>query len=413
MKYLISVSFLFLSFCNLSAQEKHFIFIQSDNNLPFYVSLNAKLYSSSSSGYLIIPKLSDGPYKFTVGFAQNQFPEQSFESTIDKKDLGFNLKNFADKGWGLFNLQTLAITMAGSSSSGDVAKAISEQPTTKPNDEQLISFDKKKDTLVQTAAKLVEDTLTNQAAVEKEETKNISAEKDSIATGAKEAVAKDPESTGKPVADNAMQVKSGSVTLKKVSESVSEDGLHLSYVDSNGGGTDTIHIIIPSSPVTVNAEAGTSTSNASVSPTKALASGAESKANVVTDKDVKFLDIDMNAAQKDSVTKSSVATESTIPASASNCKNIATEEDYTRLRKKMAMETSDEKMINEAKKFYRNKCFTTSQIKGLSTLFLSDEGRFKFFDASYVSVADAAQYSSLQSEFIDPAFTTRFKALLQ
>ena len=46
------------------------------------------------------------------------------------------------------------------------------------------------------------------------------------------------------------------------------------------------------------------------------------------------------------------------------------------------------------------------QIKGLSTFFLSDEGRYKFFDASFVSVADVSQYSTLQSEFIDPAFLT-------
>ncbi|MEJ7682443.1 MAG: DUF4476 domain-containing protein [Segetibacter sp.] len=97
----------------------------------------------------------------------------------------------------------------------------------------------------------------------------------------------------------------------------------------------------------------------------------------------------------------------------SKCKNVATDEDYARLRRKMAMGTTDEKMINEAKKIYRNKCFTTSQIKSLSTLFLSDEGRYNFFNASYNSVADLSRYSLLESEFIDPAYANRFKALLQ
>ena len=31
---------------------------------------------------------------------------------IDNNDLGFMLKNFGDKGWGLFNIQTLNVTMS-------------------------------------------------------------------------------------------------------------------------------------------------------------------------------------------------------------------------------------------------------------------------------------------------------------
>ncbi len=96
-----------------------------------------------------------------------------------------------------------------------------------------------------------------------------------------------------------------------------------------------------------------------------------------------------------------------------NCKNIADDDDYWKLRKKMSGETSDEKMILEAKKFFRNKCFTTSQIKNLSTLFMSDEGRLRFFDASYVSVADPGQYYTLKSQLIDPAYLNRFKLMLQ
>jgi hypothetical protein len=44
---------------------------------------------------------------------------------------------------------------------------------------------------------------------------------------------------------------------------------------------------------------------------------------------------------------------------------------------------------------------------------MSDEGRYKFFDASYNFVADAQVYSSLEKEFIDPYFVNRFKAMLR
>jgi hypothetical protein len=79
----------------------------------------------------------------------------------------------------------------------------------------------------------------------------------------------------------------------------------------------------------------------------------------------------------------------------------------------MAGETTDDKMINVARKAYRDRCFTTSQIKRLSTLFLSDEGRYNFFNASYNSVSDVAEYSTLQSEFIDASIADRFKAMLK
>src|ERR1700712_3957083 len=131
MKYFITVFFLFIFLSSVVAQEKHFVFIQSDNKQPFYVSLNGKLYSSTASGYVIIPKLADGNYNFTVGFAQNAFPEQTFTTAIQNKDLGFELKNFGDKGWGLFNLQSLEIAMASTGNSNVVANALIATSTVK------------------------------------------------------------------------------------------------------------------------------------------------------------------------------------------------------------------------------------------------------------------------------------------
>ena len=135
---------IFICISGYYSQEKHFIFIQSENSQPFYVSLNGKLFSSTASGYVIIPKLVEGDYKFTIGFAQNAFPEQSFQCTINKKDLGFNLKNFAEKGWGLFNLQTLEVLMAATGNGKIVATTIKLSfRLLKVKRKQVISFDKK------------------------------------------------------------------------------------------------------------------------------------------------------------------------------------------------------------------------------------------------------------------------------
>lgn len=388
MKFFLSI---FFPFCLLSlrAQEKHFVFIQSDNNLPFYVSLNGKLYSSAASGYMIIPQLADGHYNFSVGFAKNAFPEQSFECVIDNKDLGFNLRNLGERGWSLFNLQSLNETMAGSSNPNEVGKALSEKEQPKDDFEPLISFDKKsRETTVKTE-KAADTAATGLAATNEKPDEQEAAQNNAV---------NKTENNNAAIAD-----------VKKVSESKDEDGLHLAYKEDNGKNTDTIHVIIPSEKSSSNAENSVSSSETGNAENTDASSKSGTSENAAAAKDsLKFLDINADKSKTDAATDNNTAA-----ITNSKCKNIATDEDFIRLRRKMAMQASDEKMINEAKKLYRSKCLTTSQIKKLSTLFLSDEGRYNFISASYNSASDASEYSTLQSEFIDPAFVNRFKVMLQ
>ncbi len=399
MKTLFCTFFLCFYFSCLLAQEKHFVFIQSDNHQPFYVSLNGKLYSSTAKGYLIIPKLVDGNYNFSIGFAQNAFSEQNFEFVINNKDLGFDLKNFGDKGWGLFNLQSFTVTMAQSGNTDNISKALSEKAIAKEDTDPIISFDKKKKTKLasQDLTKNTADTLATQQIAENEDEKDEEINSNTTVD----------ESKGN---NNNLTINN---EIKKVSERNVEDGVHLAYVEANGKKADTINVIIPSDksiPENRDSSSGTDTLDS------AFASSAKDAVseNVTAAKDsLKFLDLNTGKAQKDTDIQSAVQQNEVSAITNSKCKGVATDEDYTRLRRKMAKETTDEKMISEAKKMYRNKCFTTNQIKRLSTLFLSDEGRYNFFNASYNSVADVSQYSLLQSEFIDPAFVSRFKAILQ
>jgi hypothetical protein len=106
---------LFFIFCCESsiAQQTHFIYIQADANQAFYVKLNDQFYNSSPSGYVILPRLRDGSYKVKVGFPKGDGILQCFDCKIDKKDMGYLLKDF-QKGWALFNLETSGVTMAGS-----------------------------------------------------------------------------------------------------------------------------------------------------------------------------------------------------------------------------------------------------------------------------------------------------------
>ena len=97
----------------------------------------------------------------------------------------------------------------------------------------------------------------------------------------------------------------------------------------------------------------------------------------------------------------------------SDCKATAGEDDFLKLRKKMAAENNDDDMVTIAKKAFKSKCYTTEQVKNLSVLFLKDEGKYKFFDAAYPFVTDAYNFASLETQLTDSYFITRFKVMLR
>jgi hypothetical protein len=79
----------------------------------------------------------------------------------------------------------------------------------------------------------------------------------------------------------------------------------------------------------------------------------------------------------------------------------------------MTAAETDEDKIAAAKKGFKSKCFTTEQVKNLSLLFLNDQGKYNFFDASYNHVSDIGNFKTLQSELKDDYYITRFKAMLR
>ena len=78
----------------------------------------------------------------------------------------------------------------------------------------------------------------------------------------------------------------------------------------------------------------------------------------------------------------------------------------------MAQQSKDEEMVTEAQKFFKNMCFTTEQIRNLGALFLSEEGRYRFYDAALKSVLDPQHFSSLENTILTPYYKKRFQALI-
>ena len=426
------------------AQKVYFIYLQSDNNSSFYVKMNDRVYSSTASGYLILSNLLDSAYSFSVGFPSSQ-AEAKFMIKINSKDKGFLIKNF-NSGLGLFDLQTLTVT---NEQKDDSPKNIS---FIKRNDDfsSLLSKAANDTTLLYAVVRIpVEDVTVQEPQPSLEETTKKTDEtsvKDTvavvIAVGETISATKQPDSvaviqsgseiktegdiTGKStgqaiqngsstaivavLVDSSKNMSSNTVTdsagiqftrtdsseevvfrkseVKKHSESSTSEGFGLVFYDIYEGGTDTISMLIPNPPVIINQTIENDSS--------------EQHKNSVSARG-----LNDTLLQAPIV----VAVKTNSPAKM-QCKNVASDNDFLKLRKNMAAESTDEAMVAAAKKTFKSKCFTTEQIKYLGALFLTSSGKYQFFDASYLHVSDQENFSSLESEIKDEYYLKRFKALI-
>jgi hypothetical protein len=360
------------------AQQNYFVYVQTDNKQPFYIKMKDKIMSSSAAGYLVIPKLTTGTYAFTVGFPKDQWVQQSFNIAIGTNDAGYLLKNFGDKGWGLYNIQTMEISMNGSPASSTVK-------TTADNDDVF--------------ATTLSGVANTNLSVKKEVTPAPIKEEPILA---KEVVTKHVEKT--------TQSK-----IQKIQTFNDDDGKTIVYTDKSNNKIDTIRIFIPIENAPVVKE-----------PVEVIKNVETVKTEPVKDK--KFLDIDMQssnekiAEKKEPIKKEMVVppvveqvikTEKPVLTFNSDCKANATEDDFFKTRKKMVAEDTDEAMVDAAKKLFKQKCYSVEQIKNLSLLFLNDAGKYKFFDAAYPYTSDTQNFASLEALLKDEYYIKRFKSMIR
>ena len=97
----------------------------------------------------------------------------------------------------------------------------------------------------------------------------------------------------------------------------------------------------------------------------------------------------------------------------SDCTSFASDFDVDKLRVKMLGERDADGQVSQARKVFKTKCFSTKQIRALTELFPSDEGKYKLFDAAYPFVSDTANFRELASLLTDPYFINRFKAMVR
>jgi len=104
---------LMLLLANLGISQKiFFIYMQTEGGQQFSVKVDNKVHHSTSKGYVILPRLKDSTYTINVIFHGDEVLEQRYTIAIRGKDHGYLLKNFGEKGWGLYDLHTSALQMS-------------------------------------------------------------------------------------------------------------------------------------------------------------------------------------------------------------------------------------------------------------------------------------------------------------
>ena len=408
----------------VTAQKAYFLYLQTDDQSPFYVRMGDKIYSSSTAGYLILPNLTDTMYRLGVGFAKSTLPETRFAVTINQNDKGYLIKNFSE-GLSLFDLQDLSIVKSVSAAKDNtvyetktdkfsamlskaaddpsllrVLVAKKEEPTAKPEQKEnvTVKIEEAKPVVSESSRDSINSTIqvTTKSKVENEP-EPVKPEATAI------TVTEEPkkEEAMTPVREANVEAKEYKrSTIVRRSESSTTEGFGVVFFDRMEKSTDTIRILIPPSKVRIddNAQA--------VSLSEIEKRNEQPLAEAVEPNDATKL-VQPTLEQLGKQEEKSVAETS----KADNCKKLASEKDFMKVRKNMASEETDEAMIAEARKVFKSRCFTVEQVRYLSTLFLTSAAKYQFFDASFNHVSDKQNFASLQSEIKDEYYLKRFKAL--
>jgi hypothetical protein len=370
------VVILFLMVCKSYAQQDCLILIDADNEQPFYARLDGKTYPSSNAGHLIISRLKDSVYSIAIGFPGNQYPEHLFSVQVTRKDQGFQLRHTGEKNWALYNRQTL-----------ELKTALADTMSTSFALQRGV---KKDDAFSRLMASVVNDSLVMyNTYVEEKIPEDIAQLPKNKATPTVDLLSLDTIKKASP--DSTRAIVAMPITAEKklkpektdkrpaivkFKEGRTRSGLHLVYLDRTVKGiSDTIRIMIL------------------------------------------FENDQKKSAGSDTPKALNAQVRSAVPGKGANkppvvvsCIDLASDADVDSLRAGILIANTFDTKIDAARKFFKLKCVTVSQVKALSGLFAYDKIRLAFYQAAYPAVTDKDNFAQLVSLLSDKAMIKAFNA---
>lgn len=404
MKFQWVLLYLFLPVCS-TAQIDYFITIDAEGGQPFSVLINNQVYSSTSDGHLIIPKLKDTSYWLNVNFPKNEFPDHFFKVLIAKRDRGYDLKKVNDKSWILYDWQRR-----------DSLVSMNKHETFNPKNETLYRNDPLASLLAGTlkdSSILVASNPAKPPSEKRDSTKSSTVVKPGIIPGTK--------GNGQKVELLVDKVVSG--------------GRQFVYALMNGDLMEEAVVLLIHSESNQMIPFLDSVNNIDTSIKKEdqLISGSHPRDSLVNSDSLLFRPIQLDSlasiinipGNKDSIDISH--TKEAIPDSLdlkidknksvlmlnSDCQAFATDSDVDKLRVKMLDQKTMENKLAAARKAFKAKCYSSGQIRALSELFPDESEKFELLQLSFPFVSDTPNFKLLKDLFQQPEFLVKFKQLVR
>lgn len=456
----------------LQAQLNYFLYLESENREPFYVRYQNKIHAAPN-GYLILSKLTEGEVRLELGFPQSTIPEQPFSITMGKTDRGFLLRNFSDRGWVLYDLQQSLVITTVPRQSQQVASSGETRVTPAVNDpfaNMLSAVTQDSTVKFVTVQKDPPPADTLRQTVSKPATPGNGAGSNRTGTTAPQqpaastTVAVEKPATTQPVsiqpepvnvpqaAPEPEWVAPPKSTVELLRRFESSAGYDLVFrVEESSGNADTVKLFIEGGRVPMQPDeqvvADSSAPQQAMAPTDTL------QAVVLPGRDtIQPVVADTLTAEQVPVASDTLRTQGPRPVPEikpesnkepqpepqqnlqpqqpqqqtpapqpqqqptavpnTNCKQLATDEDFVKLRRRMAQQKRDEDMVQEARRQFQQRCYTTAQLRVLGSLLLTDEWRYRLYDAAMPFVSDFSNFPQLESTIQSEYFRKRFVALL-
>lgn len=407
------------------AQQKHFLYIQGENQQPFYLKMEGVIYSSSASGHIIIPRLENGPVDMIVGFPRSQWPEQRFKVDIKSADKGLVLKNKAGISWLLQDLQTQS-SIEGQAlvSAKEVGKETEKKKTDDPfatsladaindpgiRDVDLVKNENKAPVVKKTTPPVVSNPPVSKPVDTALLAKPVVKDVKSVQGEVKPVVA-----APKP-APVAVSTEPFVNEVKKLFENKSGEVLNLKYVDRNGKSIDTVYVSfdveVEVDSISIHAE-NLIKQQDSITATKMITEKVKDSAPVqqvaVTETPVQSSTPAPVIEKAQTVVSEPKA--SVLP-SRKDCKQVATEKDMLSARKKAYSLGTDADVIALYTKEVKSRCYNVSLLQALSFAFVNDAARYQFFQDAYPWVYDPANYEQLERLFVSKEYISKFRKLI-
>ena len=397
-----------------------------------------KVYSSETAGYLLLPSLITGKYPLIIGFPGEQKTENRFEVSVNGEDKGFTIaeesgliylndlhsnkkiKPLDEPGLAgvRYEIRTDSFSILLSRASNDpslgrvpifpkedLAKEtatpkLSETETVK---DDVVEAENTEVVVAEVIPPVVEVVYADSSIAHSETKPGIENKEDSVDSGPVSEPFQDTIAVLSEIPGNRTDTVNNIVGsgVLRYAESSTGEGFLLSFIDLSSN--DTIRLVIPNPRFKLVEDALPKEEESlflEIERKDLVKDSVENAGRINSSGEVEVRVTEKNDIENKEINKGN------------HCRRVAGEKDFLKLRKNMAGQNSDEAMVDEARKVFKSRCFTTEQVKHLSGLFLTSAGKYLFFDAAYLHVTDRDAFPQLETEIRDDYYLRRFKALI-